>query len=344
MATIKQIAELAGVSRGTVDRVFNKRGSVNEKTAARILEIAQSVGYVPNKAKSLTSPGKGIKIGYILFSKDSNRFFGQIEKGIMKKAAELADYGVTIVIRYGNYTEPTYQDQLIDDLVEQNVVGIVLCAHETAVTANKIRKLAKIGIPVVTCNIDIPGSGRLSYVGCDYVKSGRAGGNLMKLFTGGHANIGIIGFSGTNNQLVNGTRVRAFREYIDEMAPDMRIVELKDNGDDDFRSFSIVNEMFREREDINALFLPSSGVYGVCRAVEMLPSERRPVIICYDCNPEYIPMLKNGILSAAICQQPEYQGSKPLDILFNYLVLGAKPSKEFYYTNLEILIGENVQG
>ena len=41
MATIKEIAALAGVSRGTVDRVLNHRGSVNPETAKRIEEIAR---------------------------------------------------------------------------------------------------------------------------------------------------------------------------------------------------------------------------------------------------------------------------------------------------------------
>ncbi len=38
MATIKEIADLAGVSRGTVDRVLNKRGSVNPQTAQKIMD------------------------------------------------------------------------------------------------------------------------------------------------------------------------------------------------------------------------------------------------------------------------------------------------------------------
>ena len=50
MATIKQIAEMAGVSRGTVDRVLNNRGSVNANTAARVREIAEKLNYKPNKA------------------------------------------------------------------------------------------------------------------------------------------------------------------------------------------------------------------------------------------------------------------------------------------------------
>ena len=44
MATIKEIAELAGVSRGTVDRVLNNRGAVNTDTREKILEIAKLLG------------------------------------------------------------------------------------------------------------------------------------------------------------------------------------------------------------------------------------------------------------------------------------------------------------
>ena len=63
MATIKEIAELAGVSRGTVDRVLNNRGSVSAKTAEKILEIAKALDYKPNKAGlTLAAPKKRLKL------------------------------------------------------------------------------------------------------------------------------------------------------------------------------------------------------------------------------------------------------------------------------------------
>ena len=52
MATIKEIAALAGVSRGTVDRVLNNRGSVNPATAEKINEIAK--GYRFNHYRLFT--------------------------------------------------------------------------------------------------------------------------------------------------------------------------------------------------------------------------------------------------------------------------------------------------
>ena len=49
MATIKEIAALAGVSRGTVDRVLNDRGAVNPETAEKIRKIAKELDYKPNQ-------------------------------------------------------------------------------------------------------------------------------------------------------------------------------------------------------------------------------------------------------------------------------------------------------
>ena len=41
--TVKQIAELANVSRGTVDRVLNNRSGVSEATRQKVLKIAKGI-------------------------------------------------------------------------------------------------------------------------------------------------------------------------------------------------------------------------------------------------------------------------------------------------------------
>ncbi len=70
MATIKEIADLAGVSRGTVDRVINNRGDVNRETAEKIRAIIKQLGYKPNPAgMALAAQKKKYLIGIILFSR-----------------------------------------------------------------------------------------------------------------------------------------------------------------------------------------------------------------------------------------------------------------------------------
>ena len=43
-----------------------------------------------------------------------------------------------------------------------------------------------------------------------------------------------------------------------------------------------------------------------------------------------------------ICQEPEKQGAKPLEILFRYLALGKMPDSPWYKTELSVRIAQNV--
>ncbi len=343
MATIKQIAALAGVSRGTVDRVLNNRGGVNKETADRICEIAQSLGYVPNKvARSLSIRKKEVKLGYVLFPPSKNPFFAQVEEGINQKISDLAEYGVEVLVRYGDYNDVTYQIQLMDELVKAGVSGLAFCGFNTPEIVSKIDELSNIGIPVVTANTDIPESKRIAYVGSDYEKSGKVAGSLMSMVTGGTAN--VAAFLGSRNILCHTMRLNGFRSYIAQHGYNIKLTNVVENNDDDFLTFSLVRELLTNKNNpqVDAIFLAAAGTFGACRAVEMLPEQDRPKVICYDCLPQVEHMLKNGLISAAICQQPVYQGSKPLDILFNKICLEIKPEKEFYYTNIEILVDESL--
>ena len=65
--TIKQIAEKAGTSRGTVDRVLNGRGNVNPELAKRILDIAERERYQPNQlAQALIRSRQRTHIGMVI--------------------------------------------------------------------------------------------------------------------------------------------------------------------------------------------------------------------------------------------------------------------------------------
>ena len=90
MATIKDIAQRAGVSRGTVDRVLHNRGHVDQRVAEKIHQIAKELSYRPNRAgQALASKGRKRKIAVVMPSL-SNPFFRDIKKG-METAAEEND-------------------------------------------------------------------------------------------------------------------------------------------------------------------------------------------------------------------------------------------------------------
>ena len=61
--TLQQIAEAAGVSRGTVDRALNDRGRIKPEVAEKIKKIAEEMGYQPNRAGRVCTDRGDITVG-----------------------------------------------------------------------------------------------------------------------------------------------------------------------------------------------------------------------------------------------------------------------------------------
>lgn len=342
MPTIKEIARLAGVSRGTVDRVLNNRGSVNPETEQKVKDIAQALNYSPNLAgKTLAVRKKQLKFGYILFSSTaSNPFFLDVVRGIESRSAELSEYGASVEIRYAEIDNPDLQVALIDELLALGIDGLAITPINHPTVVGHIKKLTAAGLPVVTVNSDIPDTGRIAYVGSDYFKSGQTAAGLMNLVCSGGAKVGII--IGSPWVLCHSERVEGFKQRVEEAYPNITITGTEINNDDDLDSFTVTSRLLAQHPETDALFLAAAGVVGACRAVDAAEKTGRIKIVSYDTPQTTCELVQSGAIIATISQQPFTQGAKPLDILLDYIGMGVKPEREFNYTKIEIKIKENL--
>lgn len=338
MATIKEIADLAGVSRGTVDRVLNKRGAVNEYTAQRILEIASSLDYKPNRAGlALAAQKKKLKLGIILFSAE-NPFFAEVLDGILQKKEELSGYSCTVLIRQVPVSLP-HQLAAIEELIKEEINGLAISPLNDPAIRNKINELTTSGIPVVTFNTDIEHTTRLAYVGSDFVRCGETAAGLMGLLSP-TCKLGII--TGSHDVLCHTERIAGFKNIIGKSSPNITIIDTVINHDDDDESYHQTLTLLKKQPGINALFFAAGGVHGGCKAVCDLARQQSMRIISFDSVPSTKKLIEEGIIAATICQHPEIQGSKPLEILFNYLTSAELPEKEYLYVDVDIRIRENL--
>ena len=338
MATIKEIAALAGVSRGTVDRVLNHRGSVNPATAERIEKIARELDYKPNVAGLvLAAQKKKLKLGVILFSPE-NPFYLDVFEGVSSKADELAGYNCTVIVKQ---IASSVEAQLsaIEELVAEEINGIALAPYNDSRIRDKINLLSEQGIPVVTLNTDIENTRRIAYVGSHYTKSGSTAAGLLRLMTHGEVHVGII--TGSSNILCHTERIAGFTESLKPFSDTIHIAEIVEVHDDEFESYEKTTALLKRHPEINALYFVAGGVYGGCRSVKALGLQNQMRIVAYDMVPTTKELLRQGIISAVICQQPKLQGSKPLALLFTYLTTGELPDREQHYVAVDIRIREN---
>ena len=337
MTTLKQIADLAGVSRGTVDRVLNHRGSVNPKTAEKILNIAQALNYQPNRAGiALAAQKKKYKIGVILFGRN-NPFFDEVMRGVHAKSDELKSYGITTMVRRVDFDVRAQLDA-IDELAAEGMNGLVLAPQNDKAICERINELAESGIPVVTVNTDIDGSQRMAYVGSDYFHGGCIAAGLFALSSTDEISLGII--TGSDRVLCHTERIRGLQRTLSDSYPHIHVNEILENHDDEIESYTVTKQLLAEHPDTGALFFTAAGIYGGCKAVS--ESGLHPRIITFDEVPTTLELIKKGTVLATISQQPYNQGYRSLDILSEYLTSGILPENELQYVDHSIIIRENL--
>ena len=346
MATVKEIAEKCGVSIGTVDRVLHNRGRVNAETRRRVLEAAEQLQYVPNRAaQSLAVRKRKLHLGFIAQCQKGHPFFDDINRAAQKKAEDLKEFGVTVTFLYNdvyvseegflksrlNIPEGFSLDSL-DGLVSPGIT-----------TAMYRPDGSRRSFPVAYYNIAPENHNELLSVSCDYYKSGTIAAGLCALTGGDHATIAIITEGQSNHQLQSyQQRVEGFSRRIAEGYPNCRIVGPLFIHNDPEVDERLLREFLGENPGITAISLVNPGNYEVCRIIRALDQKKEISIITNDLVPVQEEMVRNGIISATITQEPEKQGSMPLEALFRYLAFGELPENTVYHTQLDIRIASNL--
>lgn len=341
MATMKEIARLAGVSRGTVDRVINGRGGVGPETAERILRAAAQLQYSPNKAARALSAGKwNFLVEFILFNPDKAHYYRDIQQGALSAVNEIQASDMTLKFRYlENWSDQEILIRL-DEAVADGAAGIAVFATGEPAVVDRIREITRSGIPVMTVGSEIPECGQLGFVGSNAFRAGRTAAGLIHLIQREEIHLGaILGF---RSRFYHNRRMAGLTAGLEEQGRLWNLSFVDCSNDDEFDCFDIVKEQMLRHPEVNTLFLSTSSAYGACRALERLQLRERPKVVCYDKTPGIREMLQKGVVSATIGQEPVRQGREAVLMLFDYLAFGTVPRQKNIYTENKIIIQENL--
>lgn len=337
--TIKKIAELCGVSRGTVDRVINHRGKVKPETQAKVMRVVRQLSYTPDLAgKSLAIKKKRYEIGVLLPS-EGNAFFEEVIRGVEAARQKLETYDIQVILKTMKGYQVKQQLQLIEEL-EKSIQALIITPINHPLIAEKLGHLMDGGICVITMNNDIEGSKRLCYVGSDYRKGGETACGMLGILTGGSAKIGIV--AGSRSVLGHQQRLDGFLGMKKERYPGFEIIDTIYTDDDEIESYDATTVMLREHPEMTAIFIVAGGVYGACRAIMARGLAGKMKVVTFDKTPSTEELIKSGVIQATICQQPYSQGNVSIQKAFNYLVSGEKPKSDCHYMKNEIRIFENL--
>ena len=340
-ATIKKIAELANVSRGTVDRVLHDRSGVKPDVRQRVLEIAEALNYKPNLiGRSLANLHDDISIGIIL-SPEYNPFIEDILKGVRAASNEFKPFGFNVIVKMLDTLDPSEQLDILDQLEEQGINGISMIPLDTEEIRDKLNKLNRKGIPIVTFNSPMSGINNLCFVGQDHICGGTSAGGLMgKILPNGGKVAAIIS---SKNLTCHQERLSGFCEKLQTCHPDLKVVEIAENADRDDLAFQAAFQFLQKYPDLSGIYIAGGGILGLGQALKATGKDGKIKVICHDFIEDAIRLLKDGTLDFAIGQNPERQGYLLVSLLFDYLLKKETPATKFVEMPVEIATGDSIK-
>lgn len=140
--SLKDVANRAGVSSGTVSNVLNRPDRVKQGTVERVNRAIKELGYVPNAAARQLRAGQSTSVGLIVLDV-GNPFFADLAKGAERRAAEA---GLSILLANSDESAER-EDRYLDLFETQRVAGVLI----SPVSDNlpRLHRLRERGIPVV---------------------------------------------------------------------------------------------------------------------------------------------------------------------------------------------------
>lgn len=205
MTDMRRVAELAGVSLGTVSNVLNRPHLVAERTRLRVEQAIIETGFVRNGSARQLRAGHSPLIGLIVLDV-SNPFFTEVARGV----EDAANSAGSIVILCNSDDSMTKERQYLQSLEEQRVQGILITPVSNSETS--VQHIRRHGIAIVL--LDHPArSSDICSVAVDNVFGGELA--AMHLFAQGHRRIGFLHGPPTIRQIAERQRgvLRAVKRF-----------------------------------------------------------------------------------------------------------------------------------
>jgi len=343
-ARIKDIAELAEVSIGTVDRVLHERGEVAEKTREKVLKITKDLNYSPNFiARTLKTKKRLNIISLLPYPNEDNAFWSKHSVGMVRAIEELDPFPVTLnQVTFEMLDEDDFQKKTLE-VMDLHPDGVIMAPLFKTESIAFCHRLFRKRIPFVFVDGYIKETKFLAYTGEDIFQSGRVAGQLVDIVTPTRKDILIINIA---RNLLNfhhlNNRTQGFLSYFPDSGKNKgkKInLSIPDPINENIRRE--VGKVLSRNPDISSIFVTGSKSFKVA---DYLKTEGIDSLnlIGYDLLEKNVEYLKSGVIKFLIGQRPDEQTYKGVKKLFEYLSLKKTPEK-FEYLPVDVVTSENVK-
>ena len=342
--TIKDIAEMAGVSVGTVDRVLHNRPNVSKKSLEKVNKVLDEIHYEPNMYASALANSRRYDFFSLMPKHESEAYWTEVEEGLDHCCEARRDFHVHVTNCYYKRGDLESFREQYKIILEQNPDGVIIVPANLEATREFTDILHGEGIPFVMLDSYMPDLKPLAFFGQDSFASGYFAARMLMLIANGEKELMLM------KQTLDGTNVASkqqdnrevgFMHYMHDHFPEVKInildLPLQNAAK---KNEQLMEDYFIKHPDTHHCVTLNSRAYLI--GEYLLKTNRRKIqTMGYDMVPRNAKCIREGSISFLIAQHGYQQGFSSVDALVRATIL-KKDVIAVNYMPIEVLMKENV--
>jgi len=334
--TISEIAKLANVSIGTVDRVLHKRGRVAPETVEKIMTIVNDYGYQANTFARNLKLSKNFHIGVLLPMLHSEfGYWNLIYEGILKAAKELSPLAVSIDMVEFDRSKPENFMNTAEKLLIKKPDAILLAPVLPDAAREFLAKYNEMDYAFI--DSPLPDMFPVSTVVQNPFRGGYLAGRMMNLLSPQEGTYITVQ---THKAAYNSSeRARGFKTFFSNKKGYRNIeleVQLTDGG------IELLENAYREYSDIKGIFVVNDAVHRIANIIALLGRKNQTVLIGYDLIDQNRKAMLCGQVDCLLSQRPDFQGYTAIYQLYRKGILNQMPDPTICVP-IDIILPENLE-
>jgi LacI family transcriptional regulator len=340
---IKDIAERAGVSVGTVDRVLHERPNVSKSAREKVEKALEEMDYKPNMYASALAYNKDYSFYLLIPNHDNEAYWDEIEEGANAGAESRRDFGVSLHVLYYERFNPASFIKSSKECLKEKPHGVIVVPSTLEATRQFTDQLHEMQIPFILLDSYMPDLKPLSFYGQDSFQSGYFAARMLMLIAHKEKEIMLMkllknGQVGSKQQM---NRETGFRHYMMDHFPNVKITDVNMPWDQPETYEDTLEEFFKQHPHVHHCITFNSKAHIVGEF--LLRSNRRDVqIMGYDMVPKNAECVRQGSISFLLAQHAYMQGFACVWTLFDAIVMKKKVNP-INYMPIELLTPENIK-
>ena len=320
--TLTDVAEAAGVSYATADRVVNERGNVALKSKLKVQDALSALGYVRNVAAANLSRQRKYHLAFLLPG-GRNAFFNRMRAHVNAAAARLAADQVYIDIIDIDAFAIKGLKRSLSELDSARYDGIAVVGLQAQEIVRPLRNLNDAGTVILGLVSDLPAEYRAAYIGIDNEAAGRTAARLAGLAHGGNSGqIQLI--AGSLSAVDHSQRLKGFVDVIESDFPSINCIDPLMTKDRASAVEEAVESVLRQGSTVTALYNAGAGNAGLIAALRSRNTKSRPVCVVHELVPHTLAGLHDKQIDVVIDQRPDIEANRAIALMKD-LIDGREP-------------------